>query len=196
MNKFIISLILVLFSASVFSQAVAAPATMTEDQIRRIAEIALEQQAVAANQKNHPSLPEKSEATREEVTKWADLLSGIVVTTAQKVGVAVNEFVKTPVGFVVTGLIVYKAIGDEIIQLIFGFGLWIFTCAVSVILLQNRPRNIRTNVTYTNVPVLFGLWNRKVAQSYNLKETGDVVNIFIACVVFLVGTAVSAIIAC
>ena len=91
---------------AVVSIGASAAPSISEDQLRRITAIALEQQAekpepakaeqkavVKIESKPEVSISEKSEATRKEVSEWADMLSGVVVGTAQKVGFAVNESV-------------------------------------------------------------------------------------------------------
>lgn len=195
MKNFIMGLILAVVSIGAF----AAP-TISDDQLRRIAAIALEQQAEKPEPANAPvkiaskpeaSISEKSEATRKEVSEWADMLSGIVVGTAQKVGFAVNEFVRTPVGLVVTGVIVYKAIGKDMIKLFFAGAMWIVTCIVSAMFFRHRPRLIRTGAVYENTPVLFGLWNRRVLKSYDTREEGDIGYIFLGAAAFVIGTLLS-----
>lgn len=195
MKNFIMGLILAVVSIG----ASAAP-TISDDQLRRIAAIALEQQAekpepakapVKIASKPEASISEKSEATRKEVSEWADMLSGIVVGTAQKVGFAVNEFVRTPVGLVVTGVIVYKAIGKDMIKLFFAGAMWIVTCIVSAMFFRHRPRLVRTSVVYENTPALFGLWNRRVLKSYDIREDGDIGYIFLGAAAFVIGTLLS-----
>lgn len=195
MKNFIMGLILV-----VVSIGASATPTISDDQLRRIAAIALEQQAEKPEPANAPvkiaskpeaSISEKSEATRKEVSEWADMLSGIVVGTAQKVGFAVNEFVRTPVGLVVTGVIVYKAIGKDMIKLFFAGAMWIVTCIVSAMFFRHRPRLIRTGAVYENTPVLFGLWNRRVLKSYDTREDGDIGYIFLGAAAFVIGTLLS-----
>lgn len=183
--------------------AFAAP-SINEDQLRRIAAIALEQQAekpaptkvsevVKIEQvKPDTTISEKSEATRKEVSEWADMLSGVVVGTAQKVGFAVNDFVRTPVGLVVTGVIVYKAIGKDMIRLFLSSMIWVMSCIVSVLFFRHRPRYIKTNVQYDNFPMLFGLWNRRVVKSFDTHEDGDVGFIFLGAAAFVIGSAISA----
>ena len=196
MKHFIMGLILAVVSIG----ASAAP-SISEDQLRRIAAIALEQQAekpepakapVKIASKPEASISEKSEATRKEVSEWADMLSGVVVGTAQKVGFAVNEFVRTPVGLVVTGVIVYKAIGKDAIRFFLSSMIWVMTCIVSVLFFRHRPRRIKTNVQYDNFPMLFGLWNRRVVKSYDTREVGDVGFIFLGAAAFIIGSAISA----
>ena len=200
MKHFIMGLILAVVSIG----ASAAP-SISEDQLRRIAAIALEQQAekpepakaeqkavVKIEPKPEVSISEKSEATRKEVSEWADMLSGVVVGTAQKVGFAVNEFVRTPVGLVVTGVIVYKAIGKDAIRFFLSSMIWVMTCIVSVLFFRHRPRRIKTNVQYDNFPMLFGLWNRRVVKSYDTREVGDVGFIFLGAAAFIIGSAISA----
>lgn len=196
MKNFIMGLILAVVSIGAF----AAP-TISDDQLRRIAAIALEQQAEKPEPANAPvkiaskpeaSISEKSEATRKEVSEWADMLSGIVVGTAQKVGFAVNEFVRTPVGLIVTAVIVYKAIGKDLIKLFFAGAIWVVACIVSAMFFRHRPRRIRTDVVYENIPMLFGLWNRRVVKSYDVRDVGDIGYIFLGSAAFVIGTLFAA----
>jgi len=47
--------------------------------------------------------------------EWAGVISDTIKTVCHDLGVEVNEFVKTPVGMIVTGLIIYKVIGKDVI---------------------------------------------------------------------------------
>ncbi len=62
--------------------------------------------------------------TSEKVDLWVTRVEGIsigigkaIAGAAKEVGIGVNEFVKTDVGMIVSGIIIYKLIGKEIIDL-------------------------------------------------------------------------------
>jgi len=51
----------------------------------------------------------------EELQKWSKLIVATIEDTCSSLNVTVNEFVKTPVGLGVSGLIIYKVIGKELL---------------------------------------------------------------------------------
>jgi hypothetical protein len=51
----------------------------------------------------------------EELSKWSKLIVSTIKDTCSSLNVTVNEFVTTPVGIGVSGLIIYKVIGKELL---------------------------------------------------------------------------------
>lgn len=63
----------------------------------------------------------KDTISKETVDKWtnfAEIFGKTISTTAKEVGVQVNEFVKTPVGQMTAGVIIYRYVGKDILNAI------------------------------------------------------------------------------
>lgn len=63
----------------------------------------------------------------KEFQQWVDLGTAIgsgLASTAKELGIAANDFVKTPVGKLTAGLIVWHFVGSSAIHLVFG-SLWL-----------------------------------------------------------------------
>lgn len=64
--------------------------------------------------------------TSTKVREWVEIGEGIgagLVATAERLGVAANDFATTPIGKLAIGLIVWSYLGSTIIGLTLGFGL-------------------------------------------------------------------------
>ena len=87
-------------------------------------------------------------ANPEQVGKWVGVgeqIGKMIGGAAKEVGVAVNEFVKTPVGMVAMGLIVWHYMGGSLVH-IFG-GLFLFLFGMSFIIWMAR-RAVTWTYTY------------------------------------------------
>jgi hypothetical protein len=59
--------------------------------------------------------------TPERVSEWSDIagsFTNAIGTAASRIGVSVNEFMKTPAGYLTVAIIVWKIAGSEIIALL------------------------------------------------------------------------------
>ena len=68
--------------------------------------------------------------TAEKVDKWVDVgerLGKMMGGAAREVGIAVNDFVKTPVGMMTAGLIVWNYMGSMLIHVVGGFTILFIT---------------------------------------------------------------------
>jgi hypothetical protein len=77
---------------------------------------------------------EKSEDLADTVGKWANVgeqFGKMIGGAAKEVGIAVNEFIKTPVGIMTAGLIIFNYIGGPIIHVT--LGLLLFTVGMSLV---------------------------------------------------------------
>lgn len=86
--------------------------------------------------------------TSKRVREWVEIGEGIgagLVATAERLGVAVNDFAGTPVGKLAIVLIVWSYLGSKIIGLTLGFGLL----------------TIGNGVWYYMLRKLFGEYNEK-----------------------------------
>ena len=81
--------------------------------------------------------------TAEKVDKWVDVgerLGKMMGGAAREVGIAVNDFVKTPVGLMTAGLIVWNYMGSMLIHVVGGFTILFITFG----LLTWYSRRLRT----------------------------------------------------
>lgn len=68
-------------------------------------------------------------STPQKVSEWVDVGTKIgqgIGGAAKEVGIAVNEFVKTPVGMAVMGIFVWKFMGGVIVHVVGGVLVWLF----------------------------------------------------------------------
>ena len=135
MKKFFI-IVLMLFSFSAFagtSQPTVDLRGLTEQQITTL-----------ANQANSMKT-ESADKIAEHVDKYADVsvrIGKMLSGAAKEVGIAVNEFVKTPVGMMTAGIILWHYMGGMIVHVVSG---WAFLI-ISFSLLFWYSRRVSTMV--------------------------------------------------
>ena len=71
-----------------------------------------------------------------QLTSFAKELGGAVAEVCKALNVGVNDFVKTPVGILTTGIIIYKVVGRDIIH--YTIGTVFFLIALTIWLLSWR----------------------------------------------------------
>lgn len=93
----------------------------------------------------------------ESVDKWVGLgerLGQMVGGAAKEVGIAVNDFVKTPVGMMTTAVIVWKYIGRDLTKIASAFvTLFVGMLVIFFVFRNSRSRTITYDETKTD---LFG----------------------------------------
>lgn len=118
----------------------------------------------------------KSEDLADTVGKWANVgeqFGKMIGGAAKEIGVAVNEFIKTPVGIMTAGLIIFNYVGGPIIHVSLGLILFITGMSLTTWLYRRGTEfNIEYDKTKTN---LFGnyviLSKRREAASQDLLVT-------------------------
>lgn len=112
-----------------------------------------------------------SKTARQELTAWGELGSNMgraTVAAAKEVGMAAGEFAETPIGKITTAIIVYKIVGKDVLKLFVGvFLLFVLSPLLLFYFLKNHQ--FYTN-KYEYLPVLFGLWNRRMLVSSVTRE--------------------------
>lgn len=86
----------------------------------------------------------------KEFQQWVDLGTAIgsgLASTARELGVAANDFVKTPVGKLTAGLIVWHFVGSTLIHIGFGV-LWLLTMGTVLYVLYRRMSYKTTTTNY------------------------------------------------
>lgn len=99
--------------------------------------------------------------TQESAEKWSQLASTIGETiskTAREAGVAANEFLNSPAGLLLAGLLVIHYAGSTVFTLLAGLPFALF---MMVLAFQIYKWSLIGEIKYENVPVLWGLWNRR-----------------------------------
>lgn len=131
------------FSASAASVDVSG---LSKEQVEQINKIVQDKSTVSSK-------------TREELSKWGELGKGVgeaLLSAARELGVAANDFARTPLGMVTTGIVVYKIIGRDLLKIIVGSILftlgWVFGLR-----LMRHAKGI--TYTYQSIPIFWGLLN-------------------------------------
>ena len=135
-------------------------------------------QEIQNKAKEMKSTPEAvSAAVRGEVTAWAELGTGLgqaMVATAKEIGVAATEFAETPLGMIVSAIVVFKVIGGDVMLIV--LGLLVPTIAVPLGAWMIRANKWK-NMKYEYKPVLWGFWQRQflVSRDMNSSDNGEMV---------------------
>jgi len=86
------------------------------------------------------------------LNEWRLLVTGTIKDVATDLGIGVNEFLKTPAGMGVAGLVIYKIAGKEIIgdvlDIVLAIPLWLL---VMSILWYLQRQYLTTKVVYGNI---------------------------------------------
>lgn len=129
-----------------------------------------------------------SSVTPEKVAQWASLakeFGSAIGATAKELGIAVNDFLRTPAGVLLTLYLFWHKLGGVLIGVPFLITVW-----MAYYKIWDRMR--RTPAKMEIQPRFFGLFNREVVTEYSYTHGGDD-NTF-AIVGGLVTTIISAII--
>lgn len=103
-----------------------------------------------------------SQTVRTEATAWGELgtnMGKAAVATAKEVGMAANEFVNTPLGKITMGIVIFKVMGAEVMSFITGGFILVFFLGFAAYFILRKDFK---SAKYENVPVLFGLFTRRV----------------------------------
>lgn len=111
-----------------------------------------------------------SASVRKETAAWANLGTNIgtaMVSAAKELGLAANEFSQTSLGKIVTGIVVYKVMGRDILGVFFGSVILFFGFGMVTWLLFTKRFG---QVKYEYKPMFWGLWQRKVVTEYKIEN--------------------------
>lgn len=189
MKKLIAAVLLATTTLMAASQTIDTSG-LTQQQIQEIAAKAAElkaknpEGAVADAQ-------DVSKAIRTEAGAWGELgvnMGKAMVGAAKEVGVAANEFAATDLGKIVTFMVVYKYIGEEVLSIIFGSGVMIIGTILSIWIARSL---VWYSVKYEYRPVLWGLYNKKVPIEIETHDDATVAKVvgsaFLLIMAFVVG---------
>lgn len=123
------------------------------------------------------------EVTAEEANSWADAsksFASAIAVAAKELGIAVNDFLDSPAGWILAGLLIFNYAGETIVGVVIGtpvmflaFFVW-YKISMTV---------MREDVKYEFVPYLWGAFKIKRMVSYN--TSWDEKAIFTSIVAFL-----------
>lgn len=88
--------------------------------------------------------------------EWAKVVTDTIKDVCHNLNVEVNEFIKTPVGMIVAGTIVYKVIGKDFIKAtmntVFGILGWIVTLMLVYFVARKIiiPRKLKKTITWND----------------------------------------------
>lgn len=132
---------------------------------------------------------EKKTITPTEVKEWASLAKDFgtaIGASAKEVGMAVNEFMVTPAGILLTLYLFWSKIGGVILGIPLLIALWFLYFKV-ISYYRNQP------VEYGTKPMFWGLWTKTYVTKYNTnREHGEVLSAM--CLLGLVCIGFSALI--
>lgn len=106
----------------------------------------------------------------DDVREWAGLakeFGSAVGQTAKELGIAVNDFLMTPAGILITIYLFWSKLGGIIIGVPFVITVW-----YAFFKIWNTFR--RTPTEFEHKPVLFGLFNKKYITSYSYRSGEEI----------------------
>jgi hypothetical protein len=153
MYKFFVGLVFALFATVSFAQTVDVSKLTPEQRI------VIQQQALEL-QKQRTSSGTVAVEVRKEAEAWGQLgqnLGIALIAAAKELGVAANEFATTPLGMVVSFIVIYKLIGGSMLGILFG----VFSMAFGIWFALYVNRRLCYDFEYEYKPVLWGMFNRR-----------------------------------
>ena len=81
--------------------------------------------------------------TVKKYAEIATIISSVLTTTAKELGVTVNDFIKTPVGILTAGVIVWQYVGNDILGIIIG-GMWMLLGTIFWLYIYRRAAILDT----------------------------------------------------
>lgn len=130
------------------------------------------------------------EMTPEDVKEWGMLakeFGSAIGATARELGVAVNDFLTTPAGVLITIYLFWSKLGGILIGVPFVLVIW-----YALFKWWNIYR--RTPTAFEHKPVMFGLYNKKYVTEYKHREPDEV--LWSGAIGGLITIAISSIIIC
>lgn len=113
--------------------------------------------------------PVDEKVTPDQVREWAGLakeFGSAVGQTAKELGIAVNDFLRTPAGILLTIYLFWSKLGGIIIGIPFIMVVW-------TVFFKLYDRYRRTPAETEVRPVLFGLFNKMVTTKYNYRDGNE-----------------------
>lgn len=131
-----------------------------------------------------------SATVRKEAEAWGELganMGKAMVGAAKEVGVAADEFSKTTLGKIVVFIVAYKLIGQDLLAIFIGLLVLVVGTSLTIWLAFTTAWYDRE---YAYVPVLWGLFNRKVITKVDVNDDARTLKA-IGCVLLLAFTYIA-----
>jgi uncharacterized membrane protein (Fun14 family) len=175
--KYLVLLALLIFSQ--FSFAQISTEGLTPEQVKALNEQVSKLKAQ----------PENISATvRQEAEAWGELganMGRAMVSAAREVGVAANEFSQTTLGKITVAIIVYKIVGQDILQIMSGITLLMICLTLAAV--AWRAKIGATNIEYEHIPYLKGMWVRRRVVRVTYSDEARVVKTIFSIAMILIG---------
>lgn len=172
-----------LFLALSCSAALATIDTrgLSEAQIKQLSDSA----AQLKQENGNPSA-----VIRREAEAWGELggnMGKAIVAAAKEIGVEANNFSQTPLGKIVTFVVLYKIVGAKIIAALAGIVIGIAGWILGIWFIRTRHWSA---TKYEYIPTLFGLYNvKRVVEVRAGHDTSG--QTFIGCGILIISTGLS-----
>lgn len=181
--KSVIYLCMLLICAPVFALNTN---DLTPDQIHRLE---LEAAKMKVEEGNKP-IGNISATVRHEAEEWAKLGDNIgvaMVAAAKQIGMAASEFSQTGLGRIVTVIITYKIIGQDILGILIGGFILICGLGTGSWMLLGRSF---ADIEYEDRPWLWGLTTRRYVKTIEYRSNNKDGKIITAALIMIVSLIV------
>ena len=101
---------------------------------------------------------DSSKSMRNEVDQWSTLVVDSLAHAATKANMVANDFIRTPTGMLITGVILWKVIGKDVSKIVGGIILGTVGSILSLFLYSNSKP---TPVQFEFRPKFWGLFNKR-----------------------------------
>jgi hypothetical protein len=118
----------------------------------------------------------------EKVNAWVEIGASLgkgLAATAKELGVAVNDFAKSPVGILTTAVIIWKYVGHDLFHVTFGVGFFIVYFSVWFYLV--RKWGIIETIKYTETPAEGIIKKTSVVKTVSYQKWKDMEDSFVVC---------------
>lgn len=157
---------LIFISAPCFSQQVDISKLSDSDKVKVLAmkNVAVHEPTVATSTPPTPPV-----STAQVAKQWAEIGQAVgagVVGAAKELGVVANDFAKTDLGKITIAILIYKYMGQDLLNNFSGALRWVTAVSVLVFGMTFAWRLVRraaytAKIEYVPKKVLFGLWEYK-----------------------------------
>lgn len=175
--KYLIALMI--WAVSLTATAQISTEGLTPEQVKQLQEQVAQLKTQPAN---------ISATVRQEAEAWGELganMGRAMVSAAREVGVAANEFSQTTLGKITVAIIVYKIVGQDILQILSGF-LLLMICLPGAWYVWKSPIGAY-RVEYQDTPVLKGLWTRRRIVKLEMTDDARIVKTVFSIALVAIG---------
>lgn len=120
-----------------------------------------------------------------EMQEWGNLGKGVteaLVSAAKEAGMALNVFLNTDTGKIVSNVIIYKVIGRDVLGYV--YGVVVILMGLTLIITAVRSSALKGSVTFELVPILWGAFYVKKTKVASDSLKGQASHIFVNKFIF------------